>query len=91
MLVVINYEDLEGSHNETDIKEVALIADGVIRTRHFQAPYDMRPHGSAENVLNWDGGNIPIISYKCPLPTLWRYTHICIHTALRTVEIFPTW
>ena len=59
MEVVIDYEALKGGHNETIIKELTLVADGVIRTLHFQPPYDMRPHGSAENGLNWDDGHIP--------------------------------
>ena len=47
-------EALKGSHNETVIKEIALVADGVIRTLHFQAPCDMRPRSSAERAeLVW--------------------------------------
>ena len=58
MEVVIDYEAVKGGHNEATFKELALLADGVIRTFHFQTPYDMRPHGSAENGLNWDDGHI---------------------------------
>ena len=53
MEVVIYYEALK-DHNETIIKKLPLVADGIIRTLHFEAPYDMRPNGSTENGLNWD-------------------------------------
>ena len=56
--MIIDYGAPKGRHNETIIKELTLVADDVIRTLHFQAPYDMRPHGSAENGLNWDDGHI---------------------------------
>ena len=58
MEVVIDYEAVKGGRNEAIFKELAPVADGVIRTFHFQTPYDMRPHGSAENGLNWDDGHI---------------------------------
>ena len=58
MEVVIDNEVLKGGHNETIIKQLALVADGVIRTLHFQPPYDMRPHGFTENGLNLDDGHI---------------------------------
>ena len=37
MEMVTDYEFLKGIH-ETFIKEIALVAFGVIRTLHFQAP-----------------------------------------------------
>jgi len=85
MGVVIDYEALKGSENETVIKEMSLVADGVIRTLLFQAPYDMQPHVSAENGLNWDDGHILIISNKRLLTKLYLDTPICIHTTLRKV------
>jgi hypothetical protein len=59
MEVVVDYEPLRGANNETVIKELALVAKGVIRTLHFQAPYAMQPHGYVENGLNWEDGHIP--------------------------------
>jgi hypothetical protein len=59
MEVVIDYESLQGANNGTVIKELALVAKGVIRALHFQAPYSMKPHGSVEIGLNWEDGHIP--------------------------------
>jgi hypothetical protein len=88
MEVVIDYEALKSSHNETLFKELALVADGVIRIRHFQAPYDMQPHGSAEYGLNWDMVTSCIISYRRPSPKLWQETHIFIHTPSINIYCF---
>jgi hypothetical protein len=88
--VVIDYVSLKGTHNETVIKEIALVADSVIRIPHFQAPYDMQPHGSAENRFNLDEGHIFYHQLKRMLLKLWRYTHICIHTTIRNVERLPS-
>ena len=38
MEVVVDYEALKGGHSETIIKEVAVVADGVVRTLHFEDP-----------------------------------------------------
>jgi len=59
MEVVIDYEFLKGSQDEVVIKELSLAAKNVAYTLHFQSPYAMRPHGSAENGHNWDDGHIP--------------------------------
>lgn len=59
MEVVIHYEFLKGSQGEIIIKELSIAAINVIDTLHFQSPYGMIPHGSAENGLNWDDGHIP--------------------------------
>jgi hypothetical protein len=39
MEVVLDYEALEDSQNETVIEELALSAEGVMRTFHFHSPY----------------------------------------------------
>ena len=59
MEVFIDYKALKGGHNETIINELAVVAVGVIRTLHFQATFDMRPHGSAKNRLNLDAVHRP--------------------------------
>ena len=41
------------------VKKIALVANGVIRPFHFQIQYDMPPHGSSENGLNWEDALIP--------------------------------
>ena len=75
--VDINYEALNGSHIETVIKEIALVPGGVIRTLHFQAPYYMRPHVSAENGLNWDDGHIPYHQLQTTVAkAVAGYTHL---------------
>ena len=61
--VFVDYEFLSWNHNnDIVIKELPLGADGVIRTYHFQSPYGMQRHCSAENGLNWDDDHIPIIN-----------------------------
>ena len=59
MEAVIDYEVLKGAQNEEIVKEISVAAADVIETFHFQSPYGMRPHGSTENVLSWEDGNIP--------------------------------
>ena len=90
MKVVIDYKALKGRHTETVINEIALVAEGVIRTLHLQAPYNMRPQSSSENGFNLVDGHIPIINYKRLLLKLWQDTHICNHTAMGNEESFPT-
>ena len=77
MEVVIGYEALKGSYNETVIKEIALVADGVIRTLHFQAPYDIQSHGSTENGLKLDDGHIPYRELQTSVTeAVAGYTHL---------------
>jgi hypothetical protein len=59
MEVVVDYEPLRGANNEAVIKELALVAKGVIQTLNFQAPYAIQPHGSVENGLSWEDCHIP--------------------------------
>jgi len=59
MEVVIDYEFLKGNQDEAAVKELSLAAKDVIHTFHVHSPYDMRPHGSTENGLNWDDEHIP--------------------------------
>jgi hypothetical protein len=58
MDVVIDYEVLIGTGKEVVVKELSIAADGVINTFHFRSPYQMAPHGNAENGLTWDDGYI---------------------------------
>ena len=58
MEVVVDYEYLTGSQNETVVKELSIAGENVLETFHFQSPYAMRPHGDQENGLNWDDGHI---------------------------------
>jgi hypothetical protein len=58
MEVVVDYEYLTGSQNETVIKELSIAGENVLETWHFQRPYAMRPHGDEENGFNWDDGHI---------------------------------
>ena len=64
MELVTDYEALTGSHNETVIKEIALLADNVLQRLHFLAQYDMRPYGSAENGFNWNDAYIPYHQFQ---------------------------
>ena len=57
-LCVIDYEVLHGGHNEEVVKEVSVSAQNVIETFHFKPPYHMTSHGSDENGLSWDDGNL---------------------------------
>jgi hypothetical protein len=59
MAVVIDYEFLAGLANDPVVKELSIAAHGVLNSFHFQSPYAMHPHGSAENGLSWDDGHIP--------------------------------
>jgi len=36
-----------------------VVSDGVVETFLFRPPYNMEPHGSKENGLNWADGFIP--------------------------------
>jgi hypothetical protein len=57
--VVIDYDLLTEGQNETIIKELSVAADSIIRTFHFERPYGIQFHGSAETGLNLDDGHIP--------------------------------
>jgi len=59
MEVVIDYEQLSGTQNETIIKEMSIAGDNVLESFQFLSPKVMRPHGNTENGLNWDDGHIP--------------------------------
>ena len=58
MEVVINYEFLKGSQDEFNVKETAISANNLIHTLHFKNPNSMHTHGSTENGINWDDGQI---------------------------------
>ena len=58
MVAVVDFEQLNGTRNETIVKELSIAGRNVLETFQFQCPYAMRPHGDSENGLNWDG-NIP--------------------------------
>ena len=58
MEVIVDYEYLTGSQNETVIKDLSIANENVFETFHFQSPYAMRPRGDEENGLNWDDGHI---------------------------------
>lgn len=61
MDVAIHHEFLTvNQNNDVIIKELPLANDGVIQTFHFQTPYDMQLHGSAEYGPNWCDGHIPV-------------------------------
>jgi len=49
MEVVIDYEQLSGTQNETTIKVLSIAGD-VLETLQFLTPYAMRPHGDTEKV-----------------------------------------
>ena len=57
--IIIDYEQLSGTQNETVIKELYIAGDNVLGFFQFLCPYGMRPHGDSENDLNWDDGHIP--------------------------------
>ena len=59
MEIVIDYEQLSGTQNETIVKELSIAGRNVLETFQFQSPYAKRPHGDRENGLNWDDGHIP--------------------------------
>jgi hypothetical protein len=54
MEVVIDYEQLSGSQNETIIKELSIAGDNVVENFQFLSPYAKRPHGDTENGVNSD-------------------------------------
>jgi hypothetical protein len=58
MDVVIDYEVLFGARNEPVVKELSIAAKDVTNTFHFRSPYQMAPHGNADNGLTWDDGHI---------------------------------
>jgi len=58
MEVVVDYEYLPGSQNETILKELSIAGENVLEKFHFQSPYAMRTHVDEENGLNWDDGHI---------------------------------
>jgi hypothetical protein len=58
MEVVVDYEYLTGTQNETIIMEMSIAGENVLETLHFQSPYAMRPQGDTEDGLNWDGCHI---------------------------------
>ena len=49
MEVVIDYDQLSGTQNETIIKELSVGGENVLGTFPFLSPYSMRPHGDSEN------------------------------------------
>ena len=55
MEVVIDYGILEGSQNDSIVKDISLAANGIIQSLHFRSPYGMRPHGSGRKwaELGW--------------------------------------
>ena len=57
--VVIDFEYLKGRQNQMVVKEAAVAGGNISESFRFEPPYYMAPHGSAENGLNWDDGNIP--------------------------------
>ena len=59
MDVVIYYEQLSGTHNESIIKDLSMAVVNVLETIEFLSPYVMRTHGDTENGLNWEDGHIP--------------------------------
>ena len=56
--VVIDYETLTGKNKEPVVKELSIAAESVLQTWHFRSPYNMLPHGSEENGLNWADGHV---------------------------------
>ena len=57
--VVLDFEYLKGRQKEMVVKEAAVAGGKVSDSFRFEPPYYMAPHGSVENGLNWDNGNIP--------------------------------
>ena len=60
-MVVVDFEQLSGTQNETVVKELSIPSMNVLETFKFQCQYAMRPHGDSENGLNWEDGHIPYI------------------------------
>jgi hypothetical protein len=58
MEVVIDFESLPSANNEPVVKELAMAAEDVVHTYHLQPPYQIHPHGSDENGLNWGDGSV---------------------------------
>ena len=56
--VIIDFEYLRGRQNEMVVKEAAVAGENVSESFRFEPPYYMAPHGSVENGLNWDDGNV---------------------------------
>jgi len=50
--VVIDYEFLRGSQNETIVKELCVASAAASETFRFKSPYKMAEHGSSENGVN---------------------------------------
>jgi len=50
--IVIDYEQLRGTQNETVIKELYIAGDNILEIFQFLSPYVMRSHGDSENGLN---------------------------------------
>ena len=78
MQAVVDYEFSKGSQNEVIVIELSIAAKNVIHTFHFRNPYEiLHTHGSAENRLNWDVGNIPYNQLETALSeSVARYAHL---------------
>ena len=59
MEVVIDYEELSGTQNETFKKGLSIAGENLLEAFQFLCLYALRPHGDTENGLNWDDGRIP--------------------------------
>jgi len=58
MEVVIDFEYLRGRQSEFVVKELSVLAKNMIDSFRFKSPNSMTPHGSDENGLNWEDGQI---------------------------------
>ena len=77
MEVLIDYEFLKWSQDEAIVKEVAISAKNVMCTLHFKSPYSMQPHGSTENGINWDDGQINYSQLESALSeAVAGYSHV---------------
>ena len=80
MEAVIDYEVLYGRENEVVVKEVGISAKGVIHTFHFKSPYPMHPHGSTENGINCDDGQLNYSQLETSLSeAVAGYPHVYSH------------
>ena len=82
--VITDYETLTGKNNEPVVKEVSIAAEGVLQTWHFRSPYNMLPHGSKENGLNWADGHIDYHElYTVLSEAVANYSHLYAYGVIK--------
>lgn len=82
--VTIDYSTLTGKSNEPVVKELSIAAEGVLQTWHFRSPYNMLPHGSEENGLNWADGHVDYHELFTVLSeAVANYSHLYAYGAMK--------